>query len=217
MITVAAGHCDVYASESRRSMADHQCNRIHLLHHDRHADDRPRQVTKAKLQSAPSSKTAPVTRSFSRAGLDAGPNPLHGLGHFRIFGAYRVLPFFWSQSGNSLTIQALASSSLWKPLTCWGTRPSCQETRTYHSEPSFDGRAVNVGFVETSAMVTSCKRLLMHAVRSPGRGPGARVRYPEGSKPRRLVSQTPTGLCCMVCGQRGEAANEASVASKCKI
>jgi hypothetical protein len=81
MITVAAGHCDVYASESRRSMADHQCHRIHLLHHDRHADDRPRQVTKAKLQSAPSSSNS----LFSRAGPDAGPNPLHGLGHFRIF------------------------------------------------------------------------------------------------------------------------------------
>ena len=53
MIIVAAGHCDVYASEIRRSMADHQCDRIHFLHHDRHADDRPRRITEAKLQSAP--------------------------------------------------------------------------------------------------------------------------------------------------------------------
>jgi hypothetical protein len=50
-----------------------------------------------------------------------------------------------------LRIQALASSSDWNPGMCSGTRPSCHETKIYHSEPAFDGRAVKVGIRDRSS------------------------------------------------------------------
>jgi hypothetical protein len=80
---------------------------------------------------------------------------------------------------DSLRIQVLASSSDWNPGICSGTRPSCHETRIYHSEPAFDGRAVKVGFRETSSSMGIPLNLLDREGetqrRSPSRGSDLRV------------------------------------------
>ena len=81
---------------------------------------------------------------------DRGP-PRIACGVATAVGHGAVEPQRYNPLGDCLKIQALASSSDWKPVTCSGTRPSCHETRTYHSEPAFDGRAVNVGFDDRSS------------------------------------------------------------------
>jgi len=52
-------------------------------------------------------------------------------------------------------IQARAAAS---PSYVPGTAPMCHETSTYHSEPTFGGRAEKVGLCEASAMLNIMRR-----------------------------------------------------------